>query len=171
MAAQYRRQSVLSAKPMEDSYKLAGDPYPRLSTRHESKGASCRTASARYRQAWQSIFAKALRTGRVPCYRSANIGLPARAVGSNGWRHRSMATSLSLRRARAEPELLCPFELCAESPLPDGRVDLSAALSGYIDSGSAITSRPARHGRRRRKTNRIGLQCRQPLRPYDHSSN
>jgi hypothetical protein len=30
---------------------------------------------------------------RVPCCRSANIGLPARAVGSNGWRHASMATS------------------------------------------------------------------------------
>ncbi len=42
------------------------------------------------------------------------------------------------QQVRAKPESLCPVEDCARSPLPDGRVDLSALLSGYINSGFAV---------------------------------
>jgi hypothetical protein len=46
--------------------------------------------------------------------------------------------SRNSKAARAEPELLCPDEFHAEPTLPDGSVDLSVAVSGTIDSGSAI---------------------------------
>ena len=39
---------------------------------------------------------------------------------------------------RAKPESLCPAEIGARSQLPDHRVDLSNAVSGSIDSVSAI---------------------------------
>src|SRR5271157_4152635 len=42
------------------------------------------------------------------------------------------------RFPRAEPGLLCPVESGAGSPLPDGRVDLIAVVSGYTIPGSAI---------------------------------
>jgi hypothetical protein len=42
------------------------------------------------------------------------------------------------RQVRAKPELVCPVESCAESPLPVGRVDLSEVPSGYSYSGFAI---------------------------------
>src|ERR1019366_5469493 len=42
--------------------------------------------------------------------------------------------------ARAKPELLCPVESTEDSPLPDGRVELSIVASGYIDSGFAIAT-------------------------------
>ena len=43
-----------------------------------------------------------------------------------------------LKFARAEPELLCSVEFYTGSPLPGGRVDFGAAVSGYVDSGSAV---------------------------------
>ncbi len=46
-------------------------------------------------------------------------------------------------RFRAEPEFLCPVRTRSRSPLPDGRVNLNAVLSGYTDSGSALRPRPA----------------------------
>src|ERR1700691_3670817 len=39
---------------------------------------------------------------------------------------------------RAKPELVCPREPRAGSPLPGGRVDLNAEVSGYSHSGFAI---------------------------------
>jgi len=41
-------------------------------------------------------------------------------------------------RFRAKPEFLWPGEFRARSPLPDGRVDYGAVLSGYANSGFAI---------------------------------
>jgi hypothetical protein len=38
----------------------------------------------------------------------------------------------------AKPEFLWPGEILARSPLPDGRVDLGAVVSGYINSGFAV---------------------------------
>ena len=48
---------------------------------------------------------------------------------------------------RAKPELVWPVNFCAGSPLPVGRVDLSAVVSGYSHSGFAIASRTGpKHG-------------------------
>jgi transposase len=48
------------------------------------------------------------------------------------------------QRARAKPEQRCSVEFCAGSPLPDGRVDLNSVLSGYTNSGSALSKRAPR---------------------------
>jgi hypothetical protein len=48
------------------------------------------------------------------------------------------AASRLAEALRAKPELMCPDELSTRSPLPVGRVDLRAVVSGYSDSGFAI---------------------------------
>ncbi len=66
----------------------------------------------------------------------------------------SAGTNSCSQRPRAEPEILCPFRSRAGSPLPDGRVNLNAVLSGHADSGPAIKRPPIylSVSRRNRKT-------------------
>jgi hypothetical protein len=47
---------------------------------------------------------------------------------------------------RAKPKFLCPQKSCAVSPLPVGRVDLDAEVSGYSNSGFAVVGAPMRMG-------------------------
>src|SRR5271166_1421785 len=50
--------------------------------------------------------------------------------------------------SRAKPELVCPGEPRAGSPLPGGRVYLKAAVSGYSHSGFAIRRERGKTGTR-----------------------
>ena len=59
-----------------------------------------------------------------------------------GWRNRVPAGGQRVAGvftgATAIPELVCPFGVCARSPLPVGRVDLGAVAPGYSYSVIAI---------------------------------
>jgi len=71
-----------------------------------------------------------MRTAHEPC------------MHKNGYQQHMGATFLNTSELppRAKPASLCPVENCVRSPLPDGRVDLNALLSGYINSGFAISA-------------------------------
>jgi len=62
--------------------------------------------------------------------------------GLGGWTQTQPAGGRARHPAvvRAQPESLCPVCDCARSPLPGGRVDLRALLSGYIYSGFALVA-------------------------------
>src|ERR1035437_10107318 len=88
-------------------------------------------------------FAASARTSpATSCWIAAAIATPSRTFGILCSKVHRIALRLGtgLARFRAEPELLCPVELRAGSPLPDGRVDLRSTVSRYINSGSAIPS-------------------------------
>jgi hypothetical protein len=42
-----------------------------------------------------------------------------------------------------KPESPCTIEGCRRPPLPGGRIDLNALLSGYIDSGIFLVWKPS----------------------------
>jgi hypothetical protein len=44
----------------------------------------------------------------------------------------------SRKHPRAEPEKLCPVQICAGLPRLEGRVNSGAVVSGYINSGFAV---------------------------------
>jgi len=60
---------------------------------------------------------------------------------------------------RVKPELPCPVEFCAGSPLPDGPVDLRVSIPGYIDSGFAIARKDAVSQASRAKKSRDRFDC------------